>query len=273
MTDAASFIVFDSGFGGLSVVAAARARGLGGRLMYVADHAGFPYGARSDESVIARVGAAIAAAAAREPPACAVIACSTASTLALPSLRARWAFPIVGVVPAVKPAVAASATGLVSVLATQGTARRPYMRALIDEHAGGAQVTLAAAPRLAGFVEAHLRGAPLDQGALAQEIAPAFVTAPDGRRTDVVALGCTHYPLAQAALEAAAPWPVTWINPADAIARRVETVAPGLVSAPRPPAELYSTAPPQLTPALAERLAALGFAPGCAALALEAAQS
>lgn len=253
-------IVFDSGFGGLSVVSALRARQIGGRLYYVADHAGFPYGALDDEAVIARVLATIQAAVDDEAgePEAVIIACSTASTLALPALRARWTFPVIGVVPALKPAARETKSGLVSALVTAGTARRRYLRDLIEEHAGEADVTIAAAPNLAAMAEAFIRGEELSRDALAREIAPAFIER-DGARTDMVALGCTHYPLLLEALKAAAPWPVTWIDPAEAIARRVEDVAGALYEAEAADGVLRSTAPPELAPALRARLDALGL--------------
>lgn len=263
-------IVFDSGFGGLSVVSALRRRQIGGRLYYVADHAGFPYGALDDEAVVARVLATIEAAVEDEEgaPDAVVIACSTASTLALPALRARWEFPVVGVVPALKPAARDTKSGLVSALVTAGTARRRYLRDLIEEHAAGADVTIAAAPNLAAMAEAFIRGEDLSSDALAREIAPAFVER-DGARTDVVALGCTHYPLLLDQLVQAAPWPVTWIDPAEAIARRVADVAGALYEAEAAEGVLRSTAPPALAPALLARLNALGleFAPDALLLA------
>jgi len=224
---APTFVVFDSGLGGLSIVRAIRARGLGGRLVYIADHAGFPYGERDEADVMGRVERIAAAAIAAYDPVAFVVACNTASTLVLPTLRARWDIPFVGVAPAIKPTVAATASGRVSVLATPGTVARDYTHDLITEFAGDAQVTLAGAPHLAALCEAHVMGGLVDLEAVRAEIAPAFVDE-GGARTDVVALACTHFPLALDLLEAAAPWPVTWIDPAPAIARRLADVAPVL---------------------------------------------
>jgi glutamate racemase len=127
----------------------------------------------------------------------------------------------VGVVPPIKPAAEATRSRLVSLLATPGTVARSYTRDLIAAYAESCAVTLVGSQNLAGYAEAELAGAPVDDAALAAEIAPCFTTAPDGRRTDVVCLACTHYPLLLPRLEALAPWPVTWIDPAPAIARRV----------------------------------------------------
>ena len=124
-----------------------------------------------------------------------VVACNTASTLVLPALRQRFATPFVGVVPPIKPAAEATRSGVISLLATPGTVARAYTHELIETYAGACAVTLVGAPNLAGFAEAELAGQPMDDAALAREIAPCFVTLEDGRRTDVVCLACTHYPL------------------------------------------------------------------------------
>jgi glutamate racemase len=106
------------------------------------------------------------------------------------------------------------------VLATKGTVKRNYTSALIRDFAGDCEVTLVSATRLAGYAEDALHGRPVSDNNLRTEIAPAFVEK-DGRRTDRVVLACTHYPLLLDRLERVAPWPVTWIDPAPAIARRV----------------------------------------------------
>ncbi|MGD2131221.1 MAG: glutamate racemase [Maricaulaceae bacterium] len=267
--DAPSCIVFDSGFGGLSIVAAMRALGIGGRLIYAADHAGFPYGARSEADVAVRVREVVGAAidvAGPQRPAAVVIACNTASTLALPLLRATWDMPFVGTVPAIKPAAAATRSGLFSVLATPETVRRDYTRALIGEFAAERDVTLVGAARLAEIAEAVIHQLPEGARAqevarqIAEEIAPAFVER-DGARTDAVVLGCTHFPLIAKQLKDAAPWPVAWIDPSEAIARRLGSVAPGLSGAPAEAGELWSTRPPAIGPALRAKLAAVGLSP------------
>ena len=149
-----------------------------------------------------------------------VIACNTASTLTLPHLRARFSVPFVGTVPAIKPACAATLSRRVSVLGTEATVGREYTRALIRDFANGSDVTLVGSSRLAGFAEAELKGAPVDDASIAREIAPCFVDE-GGRRTDTIVLACTHYPLLLERLRRLAPWPVNFIDPAPAIARRV----------------------------------------------------
>jgi len=149
-----------------------------------------------------------------------VIACNTASTVVLPPLRERFSVPFVGTVPAIKPAALATRTGYVTVLATPGTVARDYTRDLVETYASGCRVNLVGSRRLAGFAEAELAGSPVSDAELLEELLPCFV-AGEGGRTDVVALGCTHYPLLLPRSQKLAPWPVTWIDPAPAIARRV----------------------------------------------------
>jgi len=153
-----------------------------------------------------------------------VIACNTASTLVLPHLREKWPqIPFVGTVPAIKPAAESSVTRMISILATPGTVSRDYTRALVKKFAGHCEVTLVGAQKLATMAEAHMRGEALVEAEIAAEIAPCFVA--DGeRRTDCVVLACTHYPLLREQFVRLAPWPVRWIDPAPAIARRADHV-------------------------------------------------
>lgn len=241
---APTILVFDSGVGGLSVFReVARARP-DARFVYAADDAAFPYGALSDDALVARVGHVLDRLIAEVAPDLVVIACNTASTLALPSLRGRHAVPFIGTVPAVKPACLASRSRRVSVLATPGTVRRDYTAALIREFAAGCDVALVPSDRLAGLAEAAMAGDEVDDADIAGEIAPCFVSA-GGRRTDTVVLACTHYPLILDRLTRLAPWPVTWIDPAPAIARRVtQLIGPGAGVADGTPVRVFSTLRP-----------------------------
>ena len=217
---APTILVFDSGLGGLTVfreVVKARADA---HFVYAADDAYFPYGRHAEADLIARVVALTGELIAAHRPDLIVIACNTASTLVLPQLRARYAVPFVGTVPAIKPACAASVTRRVSVLGTEATVAREYTRALIRDFANGADITLVGSARLAALAEAALAGEMIADAAIAAEIAPCFVDE-SGRRTDIVVLACTHFPLLLDRLQRLAPWPVTFIDPAPAIARRV----------------------------------------------------
>src|SRR5438270_2205732 len=221
-----SILVFDSGVGGLTVFReVARARP-DARLTYVADDALFPYGKVPEETLVARVTALIGRLIAEHVPDLVVIACNTASVQALPALRERFSVPFVGTVPAIKPACAASQSKRVSVLGTEATVAREYTHALIRNFGQGCDLTLVGSARLAGFAEAALSGRAVDDEEIRSEIAPCFVE--DGaERTDTIVLACTHYPLLLDRFERLAPWPVRWIDPAPAIARRVvELVGP-----------------------------------------------
>jgi glutamate racemase len=214
-----TILVFDSGLGGLTVfreIAAARPNA---DFVYVADDAAFPYGAVPEDTLVGRVAGLIGELIDTHRPAIIVIACNTASTIALPELRRRFSVPFVGTVPAIKPACATSITRRVSVLGTEATVAREYTRTLIRDYAQDCQVTLVGSKQLAAYAEAELAGAPASDAALVAEIAPCFRD--DGARTDTVVLACTHYPLLIARLRELSPWPVNFIDPAPAIARRV----------------------------------------------------
>jgi glutamate racemase len=215
-----TILVFDSGLGGLTVFSEVLKARPDARFVYAGDDAGFPYGRLSQEALTARVLAVMERLIGLYDPQLVVIACNTASTAVLPPLRERFSVPFVGTVPAIKPAALASRTGYVTVLATPGTVARDYTRDLIETYAGGCKVNLVGSRRLAGFAEAELAGNPVSDAELLDELLPCFVKGEDGR-TDVVALSCTHYPLLLTRFQKLAPWPVTWIDPAPAIARRV----------------------------------------------------
>jgi glutamate racemase len=179
--------------------------------------------------------------------------------LVLPELRARFPLPFVGTVPAIKPACAASVSKRVSVLGTEATVDREYTRALIRQFAGGVDVTLVGSARLASFAEAELRGEPVSDAQIAQELAPCFIEA-EGRRTDTVVLACTHYPLLLSRLTRLAPWPVRFIDPAPAIARRVvDLLGPAEVAGTPTSARMIFTSGIAPPPTLAAALFAFGI--------------
>lgn len=230
-----TILVFDSGLGGLTVYREVAKARPDARLVYVADDAAFPYGRFDEETLAARVVAVMDRLIVREKPDCVVIACNTASTLVLPHLRARFPMPFVGTVPAIKPACAGSATKRISVLATPGTVARDYTKKLVETYGLGCAVTLVGSARLASLAEAVMRGETVDEATIRAEIAPCFIDQ-DGGRTDTVVLACTHYPLLVGLFERIAPWPVAWIDPAPAIARRVVQLvgSPRVDEAPAP---------------------------------------
>lgn len=261
MTDP-KILVFDSGLGGLTVYREVALARPDAAFVYVADDAAFPYGAMEEPRLVDRVIAVMARLIETYGPDLVVIACNTASTLVLPTLRSRFAVPFVGTVPAIKPACAGSVTRRVSVLGTRATVEREYTKALIRDFASGCEVTLVGSPRLAGFAEAELAGDRADDTAIADELAPCFVDG-DGTRTDTVVLACTHYPLLLDRLVRLSPWPVNFIDPAPAIARRVVDLLGGARTgrgAPHPARALFTSAR-LLPPALEAKLGNLGLRP------------
>ena len=215
-----TILVFDSGLGGLTVHREIAKLRPDARFVYAADDEAFPYGRLSEAELSKRVVAVMAALIETHHPDLIVIACNTASTLVLAELRTRFSVPFVGTVPAIKPACAASQTRLVSVLGTEATVAREYTKTLIRDFGQGCDVTLVGSKRLAVLAEALLNGEDIDDEDILEEIMPCFLEK-DGARTDTIVEACTHYPLLIERFTRLAPWPVTWLDPAPAIAKRV----------------------------------------------------
>ena len=221
MSTPPTILVFDSGLGGLTVLREIVGARPDAHFVYVADDAFFPYGHYGEDRIIARVVPLIGELIENHAPDLVVIACNTASTLVMSHLREQYEVPFVGTVPAIKPACAKSKTKRVSVLGTKGTVKREYTHALIRDFAQGCEVTLVGSAQLASLAEAALSGAEVSDAEISAELAPCFVGDDDLARTDTIVLACTHYPLLMDRLVRLAPWPVDWIDPAPAIARRV----------------------------------------------------
>jgi glutamate racemase len=215
-----TILVFDSGFGGLSVLKEVVRARPDADYVYAADNAAFPYGNLSEDQLISRVLELFERLIAEYMPDLAVVACNTASTVVLPHLRGNFSLPFVGTVPAIKPAASLSKSRVISVLGTPGTVTREYTHDLIAQFAEGCDVTLIGAGMLASIAEAKLRGEPVSEQDISAEIRPAFIEK-DGKRTDQIVLACTHYPLLLDELHRLSPWPVNFVDPASAIARRV----------------------------------------------------
>jgi glutamate racemase len=216
-------LVFDSGVGGLSVLREISALLPQVRLTYAADNAAFPYGTKSESALVARVSQVMRALVDKVRPEIVVIACNTASTTALQAVRGFLTIPVIGVVPAIKPAAAASKTRVIGLLGTATTVATAYTRLLIDEFAAGATVLTCGATELVELAERKMQGIPADRETIAAVLARLF----DGEgsdRLDTVVLGCTHFPLLREELAAAAPHPVAWMDSGAAIARRVATL-------------------------------------------------
>jgi len=212
-------MVFDSGLGGLSILREVHAVLPASNIVYLADDAAFPYGGWEPEKLVPQIISVISSAIAQHKPDLVIIACNTASTLALEELRQRFDIPFVGTVPAIKPAAEQTSSGLFSVLATQGTVKRRYTRDLIAEFADKAHVRLVGSQSLAKIAESYLTGASVDLKIVEKQIEPCFVER-DGLRTDIIVLACTHYPFLINQFRKVAPWPVDWLDPAEPIARQ-----------------------------------------------------
>jgi glutamate racemase len=219
VTSARPLLVFDSGAGGLSVLGAIRALLPTAPLVYAADSAGYPYGTKRPAEIEARVPALLGRLAERFDPELIVIACNTASTIALDAVRAALDLPVVGTVPAIKPAAELSKTRTIGVLGTEATVRQPYVDRLSEEFAADCTVLRHGSAELVDFAEARLRGESADSGACARALAGLFGQ-PGGDRIDTIVLACTHFPLVEEALAAAAPHPVRFVDGKEGIARR-----------------------------------------------------
>ncbi|MDK4723588.1 MULTISPECIES: glutamate racemase [Rhizobium] len=227
-------LVFDSGIGGLTVLREARVLMPERGFIYIADDAAFPYGSWEEAALKERIVGLFAKLLAQYDPEVCIIACNTAFTLAGAALRA--AFPqmtFVGTVPAIKPAAERTRSGLVSVLATPGTVKRAYTRDLIQSFATQCHVRLVGSENLARLAESYIRGDAITDEAVMTEIDQCFVEM-DGRKTDIVVLACTHYPFMANIFRRLAPWPVDWLDPAEAIARRARSLVPQMADAVHP---------------------------------------
>lgn len=212
-----SIVIFDSGLGGISVYHEVKKLLPQYNYIYAFDNGGYPYGEKSESFIIERVEQIITAILVQHPIRLLIIACNSASTITLPSLRARFAFPVVGVVPAIKPAVQLTKNGLVGLLATRGTVQRQYTRDLISQFAESCQFTLIGSAELVDIAERKLRGETVNLAMLTSILAPwlKLSTPPD-----TIVLGCTHFPLLREELLAVLPPGTQLIDSGNAIARR-----------------------------------------------------
>lgn len=226
MRDDAPVLFFDSGVGGLSVLVPARALLPCMPVVYVADSAGFPYGIRSEAEIAARVPALLGRLAERYRPRLIVIACNTASTIALAAVRAALDLPIVGTVPAIKPAAAMSRTRVIGVLGTEATVRQPYVDDLAARFAADATVLRHGSAPLVTLAEAALASDETADAAYREAVAGLFGQ-DGGERIDVVVNACTHFPLIADRLAAVVPHPVTFVDGGPGIARRVAALTAG----------------------------------------------
>ncbi len=219
MNPAAPLLFFDSGVGGLTVLQPTRELLPNAPIVYVADNAWFPYGERSEEEIAARVPALLGPVVERFHPRLVVIACNTASTIALDTVRQALDLPVVGTVPAIKPASEMSKSRVIGVLGTQATVRQPYVDDLAARFAADCTVIRHGSPELVELAEAKLAGDEVRVEAVRAAAQPMF-DSPGGADIDVVVLACTHFPLLDEELRAAFPG-VALVDGGPGIARRI----------------------------------------------------
>jgi glutamate racemase len=207
----APILFFDSGVGGLSVLGPTRELLPNAPIVYAADSAAFPYGKRSEAEIASRVPALLGRLVERFHPRLAVIACNTASTIAL--------LPVVGTVPAIKPAAEISKSRVIGVLGTEATVRQPYVDDLAVRFASDCTIIRHGSPELVELAEARLAGEEVSTDAIRAAAQPMFDAA-QGDRIDTVVLACTHFPLLGPELRTAFP-DVTYVDGGPGIARRI----------------------------------------------------
>ncbi len=233
--------VFDSGLGGLTVLQALRARMPDVALHYVADTAHAPYGERSSDYIrerSLRVAEHLRAAGARMV----VVACNTATAHAVNAMRERWPdWPVVGIEPGVKPAVAATRNRRIGVMATSATIASRRYEALVAAHAGDVSLVSQPCPGLVSLIEQGDLDNP-ELGALIDRYCEPLKAA----GVDTVLLGCTHYPLVQTRIQAALGDGVRLLNIEDAVARQAQRLweTLKLPAQPDAPLVLQSTGDP-----------------------------
>lgn len=211
--------IFDSGVGGLSVLRELRARMPGEDYLYLGDQINVPYGPRGLEEVRGLSNAIVRFLLAQEVKLI-VIACNTASAAALKTLRQAYPdFPFVGLEPALKPAVEHTETGVVGVLATPTTFEGPLYESVVERFAGEVTILKSSCPGLAAEIEAGRWNGAEAERILREALEPML---PQG--LDTVVLGCTHYPFAFETIQKITGSQVRLIDPAPAIALRVQSV-------------------------------------------------
>ena len=219
MDPSAPLLFFDSGVGGLSVLAPTRELLPTAPIVYVADSAGYPYGTKSEAEIASRVPALLGRLVERFQPRLIVIACNTACTIALDQVRAALDLPVVGTVPAIKPAAEATKTAVIGVLGTEATIRQPYVDDLAQRFASQCTVVRYGSAELVDMAEAKLAGEPVSVDEVRRAALPLFEK--DGaERMDTVVLACTHFPLLRDELGQAFPG-MNWLDGGPGIARRV----------------------------------------------------
>lgn len=240
---AAPIGIFDSGAGGLSVLSGIHQLLPAERLLYVADTAHAPYGPKGDDYIRAR-SEHIMQFFLQQGVKAVVVACNTATAAAIAQLRAQHELPIIGVEPAVKPAAALSRSGVVGVLATQGTISSERFLHLKNRFNDQVEIITSACPGLVQEIERPVPD-PLALRSLLRE----FIEPLLARGADTLVLGCTHYPLVRTEIQAIAGSEVRVVDAGDAVARELQRrlAELGLLNTAAAPGEVrfYSSGDPQ----------------------------
>lgn len=251
-------LVFDSGMGGLTVARELQALAPDLKIDYAADSGFFPYGEKSDQALRERLPKVAAALCAQAKPDVFVIACNTASTLALDEVRAVLDIPVVGTVPAIKPAAKLTRSGTIGLLATPGTVRRAYTAQLIEDFASEVRVILHGSVELVHMAEQIASGKAVALEAFRAAQAPLF-DADGGDEIDTIVLACTHFPLIRGELAATVPHAVSFVDSGEAIARQTLRVLPENVAPSEPGGNVWLTSPASEQMRLVEVCRRFGF--------------
>lgn len=260
MDKSSPILLFDSGVGGLTVYDALREVLPDAPVIYAADLAGLPYGTKTEAQIAARVAGLLGRMAERFRPRLVCIACNTASTIALGMVREVLEVPVVGTVPAIKPAAALTQSGTIGLVGTEATIRQAYVDQLEREFAADKRLLRIAAPALVGAAEAKLRGAPVDPAVIA-DVHDRLAAMPGGAEIDTLVLACTHFPLLADELAGVFGPEVAQVDGAQGIARRIAHLTQGQSFALTVPNRFVVTGPLSGAAGLETALAARGFGP------------
>lgn len=218
-------VVFDSGVGGLSIYHAIQNLRPQLKVAFVSDNLAHPYGTKNDQELIDRVISVMQQVEQNLSPKLIVIACNTASTVALEQLRNSFETPFVGVVPAIKPAAQLSNSNVLAVLATPATVSREYTQGLIDQFAADKTVLKVGSSKLVEIAESKLQGETVDLESIEDELMPII----ENQDCDTVVLACTHFPLLKIEMQQILKMhnrDVLFVDSGEAIARRVDQLLP-----------------------------------------------
>lgn len=248
-------LIFDSGVGGLSVYQEIYAQLPNVQYIYAFDDAAFPYGELPEDELIARTRHIVSLLVERHAIDLVVVACNTASTIVLPTLRDVLSIPVVGVVPAIKPAATLSQRKVIGLLATPATVQREYTELLISQFASHCQVLRIGSTRLVEMAEQKLRGQAISLTEL------EAILKPWRNVVDCIVLGCTHFPLIRDEITQALAGEVTIVDSGRAIANRVKDLLGEVAITSKEPNLTYNSAAGNHTAALNNSLAAMQLEP------------